>query len=451
MTLPSQLAFRPVPATERPMLAALKAEVAASDVLERLTALYPKAIDLSLDRVRRLMADLGDPQERLPPTIHVAGTNGKGSTVAYLRAMLEAAGRRVHVYTSPHLVRFNERIRLAGRLIDDAELGAILAEVERVNAGRPITFFEVTTAAAFLAFARHPADAVILETGMGGRLDATNLLHRPAANAITPISLDHTDYLGSTIAAIAGEKAGILRAGVAAAIGPQPEEAARVLAGVAGALGTPLHRAGAEWRIERRRGGFRFTGRRVLDLPPPALLGAHQFQNAGLAIAALELVPMLDPGEAAIRRGLAAVEWPGRLQRLTRGKLAAMLPPGVRLFLDGGHNESAGEALALWAREEGVPLDLVFGMRANKAVDRFFAHLGPHLRRVRAVPIPGDPLSLDAATVIEAARAGGVADIGAAESVESAVSELAAAAESPNCLLICGSLYLAGHVLAANG
>ena len=427
-----------------------------SAILERLTALYPKSIDLSLDRVRRLLADLGSPQDRLPPVIHVAGTNGKGSTVATMRAILEAAGYRVHVYTSPHLVRFNERIRLAGRLIEDPPLAALLAEVERVNAGRPITFFEVTTAAALLAFARTPAEIVLLETGLGGRLDATNLVARPAACALTPVSIDHVDFLGDTVEKIAGEKAGILKPGVIAAIGPQPPEAQRVFERAAETVGATLFRHGRDWiAVPTAEGGFRYAGRRTLPLlPPPSLPGIHQIDNAGLAIAVLENLDGFAIDEEHIRAGLAAVEWPARLQRLTRGPLVGLLPAGIELFLDGGHNESAGAVLAEWAHGARGPVDLVFGMRANKAADRFFAHVAPRVRRLRAVAIDGDPLSLPPDAVAGLARAAGI-DAAPARSVDAAVADLAAAHQGgpppPARILICGSLYLAGHVLAENG
>jgi dihydrofolate synthase/folylpolyglutamate synthase len=424
-------------------------------ILERLTALYPKSIDLSLDRVRRLLADLGSPQDRLPPVIHVAGTNGKGSTVATMRAILEAAGYRVHVYTSPHLVRFNERIRLAGRLIEDGPLAALLAEVERVNAGRPITFFEVTTAAAFLAFARTPADIVLLETGLGGRLDATNLVARPAACALTPVSIDHVDFLGDTVEKIAGEKAGILKPGVIAALGPQPIEAQRAFERAAEAVGATLFRHGSDWiAVPTAGGGFRYAGRRTLALPPPSLPGVHQIDNAGLAIGVLENLDGFAIEEAHIRAGLASVEWPARLQRLMQGPLVELLPAGIELYLDGGHNESAGAALAEWARSAPGPVDLVFGMRANKAADRFFAHVAPRVRRLRAVAIDGDPLSLPPDAVAELARTAGI-DAAPARSVDAAVADLAARSHGgpppPARILICGSLYLAGHILAENG
>jgi dihydrofolate synthase/folylpolyglutamate synthase len=419
-------------------------------ILERLSKLFPKGIDLSLGRVRRLMRSLGDPQDRLAPVIHVAGTNGKGSTIAYLRAMLEAGGARVHVYTSPHLVRFNERIRVAGRIIDDAELGAFLSEAERANDGAPITYFEITTAAAFLAFVRHPADFVLLETGLGGRLDATNLVERPAATVLTPVAIDHTDFLGPTLAAIAGEKAGIMKPGAPAVIGPQPPEVDQVFAHRAEAVGAPLSRFGTEWRVEGVPGGFRYHGRRDFDLPQPGLAGAHQIINAGAAVATLETVAP-EIAETAIRRGLAEVEWPARLQRLTRGPLAALPPWGTTLHLDGGHNEHAAEALADWARAGATPVDVVVGMRTTKAHEAFIARLAPAIRALRAVAIPGDPVSLPPERIAAAARAAGVADAAPAADVGAAITELGRKQPAPGRILVCGSLYLAGKVLEENG
>src|SRR5579884_169620 len=286
-------------------------------VLARLMRLHPKRIDLSLGRIERLLAALGNPQDRLPPVVHVAGTNGKGSVVAALRACLEADGRRVHAYTSPHLVRFHERIRLAGTLIAEEALVALLEECERANGETPITFFEITTAAALLAFARTPADVVLLEVGLGGRLDATNVVRRPAATAITPISLDHQAFLGDTIAAIAGEKAGILKRGAPAIVAPQPPEAACVIAERAAAVGAPLYRWEREWRAWPANGGMRYEGRHWrLDLPPPSLFGPHQIVNAGTAIACLEHLTALPVSAAAIANGLRHIEWPARLQRL---------------------------------------------------------------------------------------------------------------------------------------
>jgi dihydrofolate synthase/folylpolyglutamate synthase len=422
-------------------------------ILDRLNALYPKAIDLSLDRVWRLLADLGDPQDRLPPVVHVAGTNGKGSTVAYLRAVAEAAGYRAHVYTSPHLVRFNERIRVAGSLVEDDFLGELLAEVERVNAGRPITFFEVTTAAAFLAFARVKADIVLLEVGLGGRLDATNVIRRPAVCAIAPVSFDHPDFLGDSVSKIAREKAGIFRAGVPAVIGPQPADAALAIEDCAAAVGTPLFRAGHEWRVEPRDGGFRYVGRATLDLPLPALPGRHQLDNAGLAIAAIEHLTGFAIEPSHIAEGLRRVEWPARLQRLRHGPLVALLPAGGELHLDGGHNESGGAALADWAatRDDGKPLDVVLAMRSTKAADAFLARLAPHVRRLRSLSFPAEPGWLPAETVAALARGAGIADATVAPDAATAVADLVALWPGPARILICGSLYFAGHILTENG
>ncbi|NUB28656.1 bifunctional folylpolyglutamate synthase/dihydrofolate synthase [Azospirillum brasilense] len=429
------------------------AESPADPVLDRLKGLHPKVIDLSLDRVHRLLAALGHPERRLPPVVHVAGTNGKGSTLAFLRAMLEAAGLRVHVYTSPHLVRFHERIRLAGSLIDDDRLAALLEECEAANGGGPITFFEVTTVAALLAFAREPADVVLLETGLGGRLDATNVVDRPAVTAITRISYDHRQFLGDTLEAIAGEKAGIFKPGAPAVIFPQPaEEAARTLAIRAETVGAPV----SGWSVTPTAGGFRFeSDRRRIELPLPGLAGAHQILNAGVALACLDHLPV-KVDDAAVGRGLAAVHWPARLQRLTRGPLAEALPAGWDLWLDGGHNDSAGEVLAVqaahWAEEEPQrPLLLVYGMLASKEPREFLGPLAPFVSAARTVAIPGEEASLTAEDTAAATRACGIADSAAAADVGSALEDMTRRVEGPARVLICGSLYLAGTVLAENG
>ncbi len=434
--------------------------MALSDpILKRLTALHPKVIDLSLDRVRRLLAALGDPHQSLPPVVHVAGTNGKGSTLAFLRAMLEMAGLRVHVYTSPHLVCFNERIRLAGALISEERLLGLLEECEAANAGAPITFFEVTTAAAFLAFSRTPADILLLETGLGGRLDATNVIDRPAVTAITRVSYDHRHFLGDTLAAIAFEKAGILKPGVPTVFAPQPmEDAAHVLAERAAMVGAPV----SPWRTQPLSHGFRFeSAARRIDLPPPGLIGAHQIINAGVALACLDHLPVR-VDDAAVARGLSAAHWPARLQRLLRGPLPSSLPAGWELWLDGGHNDSAGEVLAAqamaWSRQNSRPLDLVFGMLASKEPREFLAPLAPHVRRLRAVAIPGEEASLSAEAAAEAARAVGIADAAPAADTLSALASLTretgtreTGTSTASRALICGSLYLAGAVLAENG
>jgi dihydrofolate synthase / folylpolyglutamate synthase len=422
-------------------------------VLERLLALHPKAIDLSLGRIERLLDRLGHPEHRLAPAIHVAGTNGKGSTVAYLRAFLEAAGYRVQVYTSPHLVRFAERIRLARGIVSDDELTALLEECERVNRGEPITFFEITTAAAFLAFAREEADVLLLEVGLGGRLDATNVVARPAVSAITPVSIDHTQFLGNTLEAIAFEKAGILRPGVVAVTGPQLAGAMGVIEAQAQRAGAPLYRFGVEWRVEATPSGMRYDGRRWrLDLPRPALLGAHQIHNAGVSIAAAERLDGFRLLPEHLRTGLASVEWPARLQRLTRGPLPDLLPNATwELWLDGGHNAAAGEILAAQALEwADKPLVLVYGMLKSKDAAHFLAPLAHASAALRAVAIPGEINSLPAEEACAFARAAGHrAEV--APSVDVAVRELVAALDKPGRILICGSLYLAGKVLAENG
>ncbi|HLY44085.1 MAG TPA: folylpolyglutamate synthase/dihydrofolate synthase family protein [Stellaceae bacterium] len=425
---------------------------ATDRVLARLTQLHPKKIDLSLGRIERLLAALGNPHDKLPPVVHVAGTNGKGSTIATLRACLEAAGLRVHVYTSPHLVRFNERIRLAGQLIEEEALLAVLEECEQANRGQAITFFEITTAAAFLAFARTPADVTLLEVGLGGRLDTTNVVRRPLVTAITPVSLDHQAFLGDTVRAIAGEKAGILKAGVPAVIGPQPNDAEDVIETRAFEVGAPLYRWQREWRCEPERAGMRYEGVGGRHhLPLPSLTGAHQIANAGTAIACLEqLSGLFTVTEEAIASGLRRVEWPARLQRLRHGPLLDMLPAGWELWLDGGHNPAAGEAIAEMAKSWSErPLYLVVGMLNTKDAAGFLRPLAPYARRLDAVTIPGEDNPLPAATIAGAASAVGIATQ-EAESVGAALRNIASG-EGPARVLICGSLHLAGIVLAENG
>jgi dihydrofolate synthase/folylpolyglutamate synthase len=444
------LAVASQPLTPPPTSASARGDV--DDVLRRLLLLHPKLIDLSLDRVRRLLGALGDPHQHLPPAIHVAGTNGKGSTIAFLRACLEAAGYRVHVYTQPHLVRFNERIRLAGRLIEDEALIALLEECERVNAGAPITYFEITTAAAFLAFLRTPADIVLLETGLGGRFDATNLLEQPAVTAITPVSLDHQHFLGDTVAAIAGEKAGIIKPGRPIVLAPQCPEAQGVIEARAAMLGAPLFRHHTDWRATPARGGLRYAGRRwpEVDLPPPGLAGPHQYDNAGTALAVLDRLASFELTTAALACGMSDVEWPARLQRLEMGRLARLLPPGWELWLDGAHNQAGGEALAAMAAGwQEKPLQLVFGMLRSHDARALLRPLAPFAAGLAALAIPGEANALSAVEAAAAARAVGIA----ARSCDSIADAVAAAAvaDMPGRVLICGSLYLAGRVLAENG
>jgi len=422
----------------------------SDQVLERLTRLHPKVIDLSLDRIERLLERLGNPQERLPPVVHVAGTNGKGSTIAYLRAILEDAGNRVHVYTSPHLVRFHERICLAGRLIDESALVALLEECEEANGPEPITFFEITTAAAFLAFNRTPADVLLLETGLGGRLDATNVVEHPAVCCITSISMDHMQFLGETIEAIAFEKAGILKAGVPSVFGPQPPPVAAVLARCAADSRAIVYRAGREWHFRQEGEALIYNGE---PFPLPALPGRHQVENAAVALALLSLLervlPDLDITAGAKRAGLRKAQWPARLQRLARGPLVAALPPGCELWLDGGHNEGAGQVLAQqlddWAAQDGAPArtHLIYGMLNTKQAEAFLAPLAPRAASLQAVAVPGEANSFSAEEV--AAKAPGAVARG---SVMEAIRNLP---QNARRVLICGSLYLAGRVLAENG
>ena len=428
--------------------------MASDAILARLQALHPRRIDLSLGRIERLLTALGNPEKKLPPVAHVAGTNGKGSTVAFLRAMLETAGKRVHVYTSPHLVRFHERIRLAGRLIDEDHLAEALERCEVANKGEPITFFEVTTAAAFLAFAETPADAVILEVGLGGKLDATNVIAKPAVTAITPVSLDHRDFLGDTITLIAGEKAGILKSGVPAVIGPQSDEGEGVIENQARAVGAKPIRFGHEWWAEPFNPGMRYEGPRGnLDLPRPALIGDHQIVNAGTAITCFGIMAPEAYSQATIAKGLASVDWPARLQTLLQGPLADIVRTQARkgsaLFLDGGHNPDAGRALAVWAKADRRPLYLIAGMLNTKDAGGFFAPLAPHVQAAATVAIPGAEAGLPADVLAGYATSAGVS-AQAAPDLTAALARLVAAAKMPSRFLICGSLYLAGVVLAEN-
>lgn len=419
-------------------------------VLERLGRLHPKKIDLSLGRIEALLAKLGSPHERLAPVIHVAGTKGKGSTVATMRACLEAAGYKVHAYISPHLVRFHERIRLAGELIGEEALVALLEEVERANAGAPITFFEITSAAAFLAFSRVPADILLLEVGLGGRLDTTNVVRRPAVTAITPVSLDHVAFLGDTIAKIAFEKAGILKSGAPGVIAPQLADAETVIEARAAAVGAPLYRAGREWRCDAAGAGMRYEGTHWrLDLPAPSLIGAHQILNAGTAIACLENLNGFAIPSEAIAAGLRDIDWPARLQLLRTGPLIGLAPEN-ELWLDGGHNPAAGEALApVLAGWRDRPVDLVVGMLNTKDSAGFLRPMAPYARALRAVTIPGEDNPLPDSEIAAAARSVGIA-AETAPSVEAAVKALAAQPQRGR-ILICGSLHLAGVVLRENG
>lgn len=420
-------------------------------VLARLLALHPKVIDLSLDRVWRLLAALGHPERRLPPVIHLAGTNGKGSTLAFLRAMAEAGGLSVHAYTSPHLVRFRERIRLNGRLITEEALTDLLEEVEQVNGDAPITFFEITTAAAFLAFSRTPADLLLLETGLGGRLDATNVVDAPVATVLTPIDLDHQKFLGDTLAAIATEKAHIMKPGAPCVVARQPAEAMAVIEDHAARMGVALLVEDRDWSVTRQaddRLSFRMEGDDVQKTQPPGLAGPHQYANAAAALATARAAGLALTPEA-LAQGVLAAEWPARLQRLTRGPLVDMLPDGWELWLDGGHNPSAGRCLAQAAERSwrDRPLVAVCGMMLDKDAAGFLGPLAPHLAALRAVDIPNEPNAKPADALVQAVD---LPDAAAAPDVESALAELAERVKGPARVLICGSLYLAGAVLAEN-
>ncbi len=430
---------------------ALPAPVNSDVILARMARLHPKVIDLSLERILRLLAKMQHPERRLPPVIHVAGTNGKGSTVAFMRAMLEAAGYRVHVYISPHLQRFHERIRLAGKLISETELCARLEECERINAGEPITFFEITTVAAFAAFAGTPADVVLLEVGLGGRLDTTNVIPHAAVTAITPVDLDHQQFLGGTLGQIAFEKAGILKPGAPAIIGPQKPDARQVIIDVAEKIGAPLLMYGQDWMTSSQAGRLVFQyNDGLLDLPMPALAGRHQLANAGIAIACIQALSGFQVDDAAMAKGLCTVEWPARLQRITGGPLLAQLPEGAELWLDGGHNPAAGLALAgaVGEMEERTsrPLFLICGMLHSKDARNFLAAFHGLARCVYTVAIPGEANSLSAWALAKAAVASGL-EARVSDSIKNALDTIAGMAGIAPRVVICGSLYLAGHVL----
>ncbi len=429
-------------------------------ILARLSSHHPKRIDLSLERIERLLAALGHPERKLAPVIHVAGTNGKGSTVAFLRAILEAGGKRVHAYTSPHLVRFNERFRIGapgeGVLVSDDELSAALAECERANGEHAITLFEITTAAALLIFSRHPADVVLLEVGLGGRLDATNVVEHPLATVITPISIDHVDFLGDSLEKIAAEKAGILKRGAPAIVAAQPREALAVIERRTARLGVPLKIAGEDWTATEERGRLVYQDEAgLLDLPAPKLYGRHQFENAGLAIAALRAIPTLKLAPAAFETGLTKADWPARLQRLAPGKLVTLTPPGSELWLDGGHNPDGGRAVAaaLADLEERVsrPVVLIVGMLSTKDCAGFLSNFAGLARRVIAVPVPAAEKGMSAEAVADAARAIGLAATSRDNLAEAFDAVRKLDLEPPPRVLITGSLYLAGEVLRENG
>ena len=430
------------------------------DLIARLSSLHPARIDLGLERMRRLLTRLDHPERRLPPVIHVAGTNGKGSTIAYMRAILEAAGYRVHVFTSPFLVRLNECYRLGARgsgvLVENEELRETLERCERANASEPITLFEIETAAAFDLFARHPADLVLLEVGLGGRLDATNVIEAPIATVISPVSIDHSEFLGNSLQSIAGEKAGIIKRNVPAICAEQAPDAMAAIEAHARRMRAPLHTAGQEWHVNVERGRLVYhDDRGLMDLAAPKLFGRHQFDNAGLAIAALRRVDAFSIDPPAFEAGVVNAEWPARMQRLGPGPVADQGPPGGEIWLDGGHNAEGGRvaAAALGDLEERVsrPLVVIVGMMANKDAGGFLANFAGLTRHIVAVTIPDREAAMPPDRLMDAARALGMR-VESATSVEAALRTIAQLAyDVPPRILITGSLYLAGHVLATNG
>jgi len=431
-----------------------------SEVIARLSALHPSRIDLDLERMHRLLERLDHPERKLPPVIHVAGTNGKGSTIAYLRAILEAAGLRVHTYTSPYLVRLNECFRLGraggGALVGDDELCGALEHCERANAGAPITIFEIETAAAFCLFARHQADVVLLEVGLGGRLDATNVVDTPLATVIAPVGMDHTEFLGDTLTKIAGEKAAIIKRNAPVICAEQPTEAMAVIEAQARRMHAPLVAAGQQWHVNVERGRLVYQDDRgLMDLAAPRLFGRHQFDNAGLAIAALRAIDAFKIDTAAFEAGIVNAEWPARMQRLASGALVDQAPSASEIWLDGGHNADGGRvvAAALGDLEERVPRPLVVivGMMANKDAVAFLANFTGLTRHIIAVQIPDRDSAMRPDRLADAARRLGMR-VEISDSVEAALRSLARLAyEVPPRILITGSLYLAGHVLSANG
>lgn len=440
--------------------AAQKIFLSSSELLERFRRDHAQAnstdINLTLrPAYRDLLHKLGNPHQKLPPVIHVAGTNGKGSTCAFLRAILEAEGYKVHVYTSPHLISFHERIRIAGELISEDELVDILTECLDLSMPGSISYFEAATATAFTAFARHKADFTILETGLGGRLDATNIVDKKLATVITRLSYDHREYLGDTLIQIAREKAGIMRANTPCFVAPQTEaESLTALSSAAQNLQTPLILGGKNWHVETTARGFRFKDKtRTLELPAPNLLGRHQFLNAGLAIATLAALPK-PISDKSIVQGIQTAEWPARLQKLTAGKLPALLPQGWELWLDGGHNDSAGEVLAvqaqLWEEQDSKPLHLILGMLTTKQPHEFLHPLQSHLASVNTVTVPNEPLGFSNDALAEQVRMASMNNVKCSASIADAIKDISKS-EAPGRILICGSLYLAGHVLHLNG
>lgn len=428
-------------------------------LLDKLYGLHPKLIDLSLTRVTRFLSELGNPHLKLPPVIHVAGTNGKGSTIAFMKAIAEAHSLKVHVATSPHLVHINERIVLAGHEITDQALITLIEECMDANKGQDITFFEMIMAITFLAFARTPADLVLLETGMGGRYDATNVIPNPAATVITVISHDHKEFLGDDITGITGEKCGIMKPGVPCVITRQPDTPEReiILQEIqshALSTGAPLHLFGTDWASETKKGRMRFKADSIeYDLPAPSLLGTHQIHNAGAAIEALRVSQVLRLDPEKISTGLGQVSWPARLQRIENTAFSGINLDGWQIFLDGGHNDSAGEILAQqcerWKADTGQAVHLVIGMLERKDAVAFVRPMTSCLSSITTIPVPHEPSSLSPDALAEKIKSAYDGPVYTAQSHEIALNERTQNAEKPGVILIAGSLYLAGHILAA--
>jgi dihydrofolate synthase/folylpolyglutamate synthase len=420
--------------------------------LDRIKSFHPVVIDLSLDRIQRLLIDLGSPHLRLPPVVHVAGTNGKGSVVAMMRAVLEASGYTVHVYTSPHLVSFTERIRLCGGLIDSTLLIELIAHVESVNGDAPITFFEMITAIAYQAFAQIPAEVLLLETGLGGRLDATNVVPHPAATVLTSIGMDHMSYLGNTLGAIAAEKAAIMKPGVPCVSATQNPEAAQVIIQTAQQFGVNVAWQGQEWTVEEDAfGTVQFNdGDTHWSMPTPALRGPHQIGNLGVALATLNRLPFAIPS-FGLRAGMRQVEWPARLQRLKQGPVVTRAPAGWDVWLDGGHNPPAGKVLADWLAVDPMPTVVICGMMATKDKRGYFEPWSSQVAAVATIPIPGHENCASSQDLANAARGTGIAEVIQADDVMSGLACLQPyMAAQRGRVLICGSLYLAGEILKAH-
>ncbi|WP_196220734.1 bifunctional folylpolyglutamate synthase/dihydrofolate synthase [Roseibium hamelinense] len=428
-------------------------------ILDRLLALHPKEIDLSLGRMYRLLEALGSPHEKLPPTVHIAGTNGKGSVTATLRSLLEADGKRCHVYTSPHLVRFNERIRLGdtGEFVSDADLFDALHRCEEANGGDPITFFEITTAAALLLFSERLADVLLLEVGLGGRLDATNVIENPLVTVITPVSMDHEKFLGETLADIAAEKAGIIKSGCPVVIARQDESIEPVFELAAARVNAPFFRFGQEFMAMPDQGRFAFQDEGGLfDLPLPSLPGSHQIENSAIALKTLKEANLW-VGEETAARALKSINWPGRLQSLRHGPIFEQCPAGAEVWLDGGHNPGAGVLVAAFMGEQEErnpkPLYLVTGMLSTKDPEGYFRAFEGLARHVGTVPISTTTAARDPFELADCARAAGLRATPFG-SLEAALSDICLSSDrdgEPPRILICGSLYLAGEVLARNG